>query len=135
MKKTVTYSQINLFRANAQNYLAQKGLEMSKLTWALNKMLQKTETVHGEYKDKEQIIRVDLAEAEKGTGVLMVNGNNNYSYNKVNAKALTTQLRELGNTSIEIETHTITPPSSLEPIWYAFFVPFVIDEPTEESKE
>lgn len=135
MKKTVTYSQINLFRANAQNYLAQKGLEMSKLTWAINKMLQKTEAIHGEYKDKEQLIRVDLAEAEKGTGVLVINGNNGYSYNKENAKALTTQLRVLNNTTIDIETHAVPAPSSLEPIWYAFFVPFVIAEPEEEPKE
>lgn len=128
----VTYNQIALFRKNARNYLGQKGSEMSKLAWALNKMIAATETAHQTYKDAEELIRIDLAESDKTTGVLLVSSANVYSYTKANAKVLTQRLRELGNTMVDITPHIATElPKNLEPIWYEFFVPFVIAEPTE----
>lgn len=132
----VTYNQVALFRKNARNFLAQKGLEMSKLCWALNKMLARTETVHQQYKDAEEGIRIDLAEVDKTTSVLLCNGpNNSYSYNKANAKSLTDKLRVLGNTVVEIEPHIASElPKNLEPIWYEFFIPFVIAEQADDTK-
>lgn len=125
-KETVTFQQVVNFRNAARQYLGQKQ-PRTKLNYALEKMLAKTEKIQQEYSDIEQEIRIDLAETDKD-GILIITEKGNYSYKKDSAKLLQKKLRETGNTTVEIDTHTVEPPKTLESAWYEFFVPFVIED-------
>lgn len=126
----VTFQQVVNFRQAARTYLGQKQ-PRTKLHYALEKMISKTEKIQQEYVDKEQEIRVDLAETDKD-GILLITEKGNYSYKKEKAKELQKTLREIGNSPVSLEVHTVEPPKTLESAWYEFFVPFVIEDKEPE---
>lgn len=124
----VTYAQIVQFRNNSRQYLGSKKVEQSKLHYALTKLIKKTESHFNDFTEQEQEIRIELAKTDKD-GTLVLDKENNYTYTKEEAKKLHKKLRELRDTQVEIEPHIVTDlPKDLEPIWYEFFVPFVIED-------
>lgn len=129
----VTYTQIRDFRNNSRSYLMSSGTKRSKLHYAIDKMIKRTDKPFNDYVDKEQEIRVELAEVDKD-GMLIVDEKGNYRYKKEGAKQLQSRLRELGRTEVEIEPYYASElPKDLNPAFYEFFVPFVIED--EEPKE
>lgn len=127
LKVQVTYQQIANFRNHARTFLTQK-TERTKLHYALERVLKSTERHHQDFADKEQEIRIDLASTDKD-GNLLTDKDTGYSYTKPNAKELSTKVRALSLTNVEVDGYIATElPTKLEPIWYEFFVPFVIED-------
>lgn len=133
----VTYKQIATFRTIARNYLAESGSKQNKLTYALQKMIAKTEKEHNYFSEKENDIRQENALVKDDgfkvneRGVIEVDPKKAKEYNK--------SMKELSDKTVEIEPHIATQlPQEFNLSLYEYFIPFVIadyPEPVEEEEE
>lgn len=123
----VEYNQSALFRANARNFNT-KNKNMSHLSWALIKMLKRTEEANEKYTEEANDIRRELAETND-KGHIIEDKDTGFRYTKENAKLVDSKLRKLGKKTFMVQPYIVTElPADFEPIWLEFFVPFVIPD-------
>lgn len=130
----VTYQQIANFRNAARQFIGQKPAQ-TKLHFAINKMMKRTENHHQDFFDKENDIKIEHAQTDKD-GVLLINADKAYSYSKENAKKLQADMRKLGRTEVEVDVFPVKElPKDLEAAWYEYLTPFVIEEKDEFDEQ
>lgn len=141
MSVKVTYNQINDFRANGRSYIQHIGSKQNPLSYAIQKMLKKTEKHADDYAAEAQDFRAEATLVKDGVFVSKTVHTANGPVNETEIdpsklKALNDKMRKLGRTEVEIEPHIATAlPKDLEQIWVEHFIPFVIEDFIEPSEK
>lgn len=126
-REQVTYKQLVLFRANGRNYLQHIGPKKNHLSYAIQKMLKRTERIFEEYQGTTQDLRAEHALVKDGAFVTNAKGETEIDASK--AKAYNKAIRDLEGKAIDIEVyHTKSIPEDTEQVWMEYFIPFVIGE-------
>jgi len=125
----ITNRQLLDFRNAGQEYI-NRNPDRTKLHYAIERTLKKTQAVFEDYIDAENEIRVDCAVVdEKTKSFTLGEDKKSYLVEASKAKELQKKLRELGRKEIEIETYFATEVSKdLEAAWYQYFNGIVLDE-------
>ena len=105
--------------------------KFSKLTYAVDKVKDRIESVISDYNDFLEDIRVDLASSDSEGNILMNEDNSSYRYTKENIKKLNKQVRDKNRSLVTIEPYYVKVqdiPTNLESAWLSTLIPFVIKE-------
>lgn len=130
----VTVKQVATFRTMGRTYLNQiAGSQQNKLTYALQKMIARTEAIHEDFSSKENDYRQEYALIKddcfklNAKGIVEIDPKQVKEYDK--------KMKEESDKKVEVDPYiTTTVPQNLNLSWYEYFVPFVIadfPEPTE----
>lgn len=131
MAITITNDTLVNTRNGAQLYI-NRHPDRSRLHYALEKFIKKTQTKFEDYQDRENDIRVDCALIDKDTKKFVME-DKNLAVDPTKAKDLQKRIRELGRETIEIEPHYATEvPDGLEAMWYQAFNGIIIKEEDDE---
>lgn len=127
MAITITNDVLINTRNGAQLYI-NRHPDRSRLHYALEKFIKKTQSKFEDYQDKENEIRVDCALVDKDTKKFVME-EKNLSVDPTKAKELQRKIRDLGREEVEIEPHFATElPPDLEAMWYQVFNGIIIEE-------
>lgn len=138
MKQSI--ERVFLFRANASMQLTPAEGEKqvkTKFTYALEKMISRTNEYEKKYQSFLEDARVDLA-SEDDKKNLIVNEKGQFSFTRENHKLLNQKIREKQKELVEIEPYFVDPkhiPEDLNVSLKEMFIGFVIKDEEEEPQE
>lgn len=135
-KITITNDELVEFRRAAQGYI-NRYPDRTKLHYALEKALKRTQLLFEDYADAENDIRVDCAVIDEKTKTFVLNEmKNGMAIDPSKAKELQQKMRVLGRKEVSFEPYFATEVApELEAMWFQAFNGIVIkDDPLEESK-
>lgn len=133
----VTVKQVATFRTMGRTYLNKvAGSKQNKLTYALQKMIAKTEAIHEEFSTKENDYRQEYASVKDDC--FKVNAQGVIEIDPKKVKEYDKKVKEEADKKVEVEPYIATQlPKDLNLSWYEYFIPFVIadyPEPVEETE-
>lgn len=136
---SVSNQELILFRANANNYLQHAQGRKSPLTWALERMLKRTEQLHQDFLNECDSVRISLAGKDQD-GFLIEettkNGGTKYKFTPENRLLLTEKIETLKLDHVLVEPYIATDvPKDLHVSFVEVFTPFVIEEKESKSEE
>lgn len=138
MKQSI--ERVFLFRANASMQLTPAEGEKqvkTKFTYALEKMISRTNEYEKKYQSFLEDARVDLA-SEDDKKNLIVNEKGQFSFTRENHKKLNEKIREKQKEQVEIEPYFVDPkhiPEDLNLSLREMFIGFVIEDAEEPREE
>lgn len=129
---TITNDVLINARNGAQLYI-NRNPDRSRLHYALEKFIKKTQSKFEDYQDKENDIRVDCALIDKDTKKFVMEDKNQLAVDPTKAKDLQKRIRDLGRETVDVEPHYATEiPPHLEAMWYQVFNGIIIKEEDDE---
>lgn len=135
----VKVSAVITFRGNAQLYKQINGGKKNALTWALDRMLKRTEDIQEDYNEDVNDARFELAGKDKEGFIIeesTENGGAKYKYTPENRKKLSEKIKELQAKEVEVEPYIATSvPDDLPFDFRDVFTPFVLEELSEKELE
>lgn len=131
---TITNDQLVNTRNGAQLYI-NRHPDRTRLHYALEKFIKKTQAKFEDYQDEENEIRVDCALIDKDTKKFVLE-EKNLAVDPAKAKELQRRMRELGRKTVDIEPHYATEvPTGLEAMWYQAFNGIIIKEEDDQMAQ
>lgn len=131
----VTNKQLLLFRANADVYNKSLKGKKNKLSWAIKKMVDRTQKDAEKYQEAVEDIRVELA-GKDDKGFLIEDDEGNFKFKPEDLKKLKDKVKKLQEEEVEIEPYLASEvPEDLHFSFYEVFSPFVLKELTEDEIE
>lgn len=124
----MTNSELAQFRSTAQMFI-NRHPDRSRLHYALEKTIKKTQNLFDEYMDDENEIRMDCALIGPDKKFLFLDDKKSLAVDPAKGKDMQNRLRKLGNKEVEFEPCFTTEfDPNLEAGWLQFFIGVVIKE-------
>jgi hypothetical protein len=101
-----TNEEVMIFANVAGQLLSRDSKEHQKFRYALNRMLAKTKTQRAAYEEAAEDINVEHC-ATGENGVLIIDANGRYCYDREGKKNQIAELRALNKREVEIEPHYV----------------------------
>lgn len=135
-KEATNKDEIKVKLKDAVNFYNTAGMfisqnKLSKLTYAVDKIKGKLETVVDKYNDHIEDTKVELASSDSDGNIMLSDDNNSYKYTKENTKKLNKEVRDYNKKLVTIKPHIVSfddIPKTLNPNWLDILIPFVIKE-------